>query len=381
MSMAASCSARRRCSSTSGCRKWATRCCSGGSSRSASVPSQLALEPDAGIWEYRGRPARPHPFRRVVLGRLRPARPDRQAARYRRRARTIGASSASEPAPEILDPRLERGTRRFDRRLRRATNSTPACCCWPSSGWSATTTRASSAPATRSAASCAATAGSCATPTTTISARPRPRFWSAISGTSTRWRAIGRREEARDTVRRAARAAKCLRPVIRGHSPGNRRAVGQSPADLLDGGHHQFGDAAVGQMGGRVVPRLIIVSNRVVVPEPSASRRAGGLAVAVDAALKGREGIWFGWSGKVAPDDEPTRPTVTERQRPHLHHARSRQRRFPGILQRLRQPGAVADPALPGRSRRIHLGRSRRLSAGQRAVRRDAVAAICSRTT
>ncbi len=61
------------------------------------------------------------------------------------------------------------------------------------------------------------------------------------------------------------------------------------------------------------MPRLVLVSNRVMVPEPGASRRAGGLAVAVDAALKGREGLWFGWSGKVAPDDEPTRPTVTER--------------------------------------------------------------------
>ena len=29
--------------------------CSAGSSRSAKRPPQLALEPDAGIWEYRGR--------------------------------------------------------------------------------------------------------------------------------------------------------------------------------------------------------------------------------------------------------------------------------------------------------------------------------------
>jgi len=46
--------------------------------------------------------------------------------------------------------------------------------------------------------------------------------------------------------------------------------------------------------------QLIIVSNRVSVPEKNASARAGGLEVAVNAALKERPGIWFGWSGKVA---------------------------------------------------------------------------------
>ena len=60
------------------------------------------------------------------------------------------------------------------------------------------------------------------------------------------------------------------------------------------------------------MPRLVLVSNRVMVPEPGASRRAGGLAVAVDAALKGRHGIWFGWSGKVVDDDGPPKPKVIE---------------------------------------------------------------------
>ncbi len=58
--------------------------------------------------------------------------------------------------------------------------------------------------------------------------------------------------------------------------------------------------------------RLVIVSNRVTVPEPGKTPPAGGLAVAVDAALKNRSGIWFGWSGKI--DDSPnTKPTVAER--------------------------------------------------------------------
>lgn len=51
--------------------------------------------------------------------------------------------------------------------------------------------------------------------------------------------------------------------------------------------------------------RLIIVSNRVA--QPAKHRpAAGGLAVAVEAAMKRVPGIWFGWSGKLA--DEPSPP-------------------------------------------------------------------------
>jgi trehalose 6-phosphate synthase len=49
--------------------------------------------------------------------------------------------------------------------------------------------------------------------------------------------------------------------------------------------------------------RLIIVSNRVAVPDASGPL-AGGMAVAVKAALKNRDGVWFGWSGNVT--EEPT---------------------------------------------------------------------------
>jgi trehalose 6-phosphate synthase len=46
--------------------------------------------------------------------------------------------------------------------------------------------------------------------------------------------------------------------------------------------------------------QLVVVSNRVGIPEKNVSARAGGLEVAVKAALKHKSGIWFGWSGKVA---------------------------------------------------------------------------------
>ncbi len=52
--------------------------------------------------------------------------------------------------------------------------------------------------------------------------------------------------------------------------------------------------------------RLVVVSNRVPVPMAGAGTpNAGGLAVALDAALKTRGGLWFGWSGETAKDVEP----------------------------------------------------------------------------
>jgi trehalose 6-phosphate synthase len=51
--------------------------------------------------------------------------------------------------------------------------------------------------------------------------------------------------------------------------------------------------------------RLVVVSNRVGVPDGSA--RAGGLEVAIRAALRRRGGIWFGWSGRVADVPGPAK--------------------------------------------------------------------------
>src|SRR5215207_11451374 len=51
--------------------------------------------------------------------------------------------------------------------------------------------------------------------------------------------------------------------------------------------------------------RLVVVSNRVPVPSGAGSPNAGGLAVALDAALKQRGGLWFGWSGATVKGREP----------------------------------------------------------------------------
>jgi trehalose 6-phosphate synthase len=54
--------------------------------------------------------------------------------------------------------------------------------------------------------------------------------------------------------------------------------------------------------------RLVVISNRVALPERG-NTAAGGLAIAIREALRNRNGIWFGWSGKVGL---PGPPKATE---------------------------------------------------------------------
>ena len=57
--------------------------------------------------------------------------------------------------------------------------------------------------------------------------------------------------------------------------------------------------------------QLIIVSNRVAVPNGKDAPQAGGLATVVKAALKLNPGLWFGWTGRVAdPAHLETRKSV-----------------------------------------------------------------------
>lgn len=58
--------------------------------------------------------------------------------------------------------------------------------------------------------------------------------------------------------------------------------------------------------------RIVVVSNRVSVPDPKAkmAARAGGLGVAVQAMLRKSGGLWFGWSGEVT-DKTPRDVQIT----------------------------------------------------------------------
>ena len=49
--------------------------------------------------------------------------------------------------------------------------------------------------------------------------------------------------------------------------------------------------------------RLIVVSNRVPVPDKRGTATAGGLAVALQSALATRGGLWLGWSGQSCAED------------------------------------------------------------------------------
>ncbi len=86
--------------------------------------------------------------------------------------------------------------------------------------------------------------------------------------------------------------------------------------DALKSGDGTISDGRFGPLakqfetepGRAAVPRLVVVSNRVGVPDGKA--RAGGLEVAIRAALRRRGGLWFGWSGRVA--DAPGQPKTVE---------------------------------------------------------------------
>src|SRR5215472_4552914 len=86
---------------------------------------------------------------------------------------------------------------------------------------------------------------------------------------------------------------------------------GRRPAIVRGGGDGHIGDANGARASS--MPRLVVVSNRVSVPDPEGPRQAGGLVVAVDAALRRRDGIWFGWSGKIAEGAASAEPRTVER--------------------------------------------------------------------
>jgi trehalose 6-phosphate synthase len=58
------------------------------------------------------------------------------------------------------------------------------------------------------------------------------------------------------------------------------------------------------------LPRIVMVSNRLLAPRERVSR-AGGLAVALREALQRQGGLWFGWSGEVVSTPDTSARTST----------------------------------------------------------------------
>ena len=75
---------------------------------------------------------------------------------------------------------------------------------------------------------------------------------------------------------------------------------------MSGGGGSGGRDGGSGDGGGR----LVVVSNRVSVPDAKDRGAQGGLAVAMHAALKRHSGVWFGWSGEV--NEQPGPPAFRE---------------------------------------------------------------------
>ena len=172
-----------------------------------------------------------------------------------------------------------------------------------------------------------------------------------------------------------------LRPLtLGGHSPEHRRVVGQAVAM-----------AGIIDTAARLSPswedalgaRMIIVSNRVAVPDAARPPLAGGMAVAVKAALKNQNGMWFGWSGKVTEEAAGAPRTVEVNKATYVLIDLSRndiQEYYNGLANsvlwpilhyrvdlqefRTRTPAATArQPALRGQSERADERRRRRLGA------------------
>lgn len=59
------------------------------------------------------------------------------------------------------------------------------------------------------------------------------------------------------------------------------------------------------------MPRLVVISNRVSIPEPG-KPQAGGLAVAITGALDEYGGLWFGWDGETS-QTATSQPTTVQR--------------------------------------------------------------------
>jgi trehalose-6-phosphate synthase len=85
--------------------------------------------------------------------------------------------------------------------------------------------------------------------------------------------------------------------------------MGQFSPDLLHGRVDIHRDATVA-LGGPILARIVVVSNRVSVPSGDGAKRAGGLEVALRPALERNGGVWFGWSGKAVPGADVKMHTV-----------------------------------------------------------------------
>ena len=123
---------RCRCSSTIACRGRATRLCSGCWRRSGRRPSNWRLQPDAGIWEFRGRQqVHTHSAAMCWAGIHRLGAIATRLGFADRAAHWNAAADQVQSA--LLEQALESQAQGVQRRDSAPTTSMPACCCCRSS--------------------------------------------------------------------------------------------------------------------------------------------------------------------------------------------------------------------------------------------------------
>src|ERR1700694_4636040 len=96
-------------------------------------------------------------------------------------------------------------------------------------------------------------------------------------------RVVGSRPARAGTrdVQRRTEISQSLRFACGGHSSAHGRIMGQFSPDLFHGRADTLRDAAIAQLGGPILARIVVVSNRVSVPSRDGAKRAGGLEVAL----------------------------------------------------------------------------------------------------
>ena len=97
------------------------------------------------------------------------------------------------------------------------------------------------------------------------------RFWLIDA-----WWSLGRREEAHDLFIDVLKHRNRYGLLSEDIDPKHGSVVGQFSADLLDGRIDPDRNAAVAKLGGPILGRLIIVSNRVALPTREGGAQAGG---------------------------------------------------------------------------------------------------------
>src|SRR6202453_3010747 len=84
--------------------------------------------------------------------------------------------------------------------------------------------------------------------------------------------------------------------------------MGQFPPNLFYGRCHSERYAAQPKLGGPLLARIFLISNRVAIPK--AGTHPGGLEVVLKATLRKHPCVWFGWSGEVSA--QPLTKTIIQ---------------------------------------------------------------------